>query len=636
MAMLGLRICRDNYRWRWSKIEHMLAALYRYIPRGKTKNSHYYQIINVVNATGDVGLHGQEILCVIVGKVHQSLRQLKNGEQLTTYTKGIGPKWRLELNHISFDSLSCFDVSLPQTYDERRVLQPERLFKDLVMLVGAYGIHTSFDKKFSELVKDIPNANFIVDPPLSVDEAKIKRNQIYEHKLHGSGNPWSPNSWNFKKTKKKRRRCQPDIGWKASSSITDYLSGTINCKQWADLKKVWEVVSTSEFFKLYKMINRLDTPSREMYCVGKFTVEPPIHHQFGAIAEERKINAFIATIRVRYDLQSIKGYNHFEVARKNYLLSTFYSPEEFFFPGILRKKKDSKSIILKLEDSLQRSEDKKKEMRKDYESMMSEKNVSLKSHLSVSCSQKRLCPQSHPLDPIPVDKYDFKCRVCTKVLLIHHIMWHCSLCDWLSCDDCFHKQEPGFSRLVKRSVRGSAITLTNIRSGQNTHSKGLYVMSSRSVLERVEDLKAFQNALRKKDEEVQKLKDRVRDLEDLLRISEAGRRFTRGETELSESRSNSPSVAFNRVKKQSLLTLPNLLPHSLKFTSSSSSKKGSRKEQLSESCLDLEKKHFSTPHRRLSTSILVLPSISKDDIIMSICDKSIDESKVARTTSILM
>jgi len=393
------------------------------------------------------------------------------------------------------------------------------------------------------------------------------------------------------------------------------------------------VLSTSEFFKLYKMINRLDTPSREMYCVGKFTVEPPIHHQFGAIAEERKINAFIATIRVRYDLQSIEGYNHFEVARKNYLLSTFYSPEQFFFPGILRKKKDSKSIILKLEDSLQRSEDKKKEMRK---SMMSEKNVPFKSHLSVSCSQKRLCPQSHPLDPIPVDKYDFKCRVCTKVLLMHHIMWHCSLCDWLSCDDCFHKQEPGFSGLVKRSVRGSAITLTNIRSGQNTHSKSLYVMSSRSVLDRVEDLKAFQNALRRKDEEVQELKDKVRDLEDLLRISEAGRRFTREEIELSDSRSNSPSATINRVKKQSLLTFPNLFRPTLKFTSSSSSKKLSRKERLSASCLDVEKKHSSAPRRGSSTSMLLLPSNSNDDIIMSISDKSSDESKAARTTSILM
>jgi len=298
---------------------------------------------------------------------------------------------------------------------------PERLFKDLVLLVGMHGIYHSFEKFLGILVVDTPDVKFVVNLPLTVDVAKAKRNELYEQNFHGRGNPWSYKSWNFKKTKK-MKRCQPEIGWKACASIFDYLSGTIICSEYSSLIEVWRVLSKNNAFKIFKMINRLDTLSRELICIGKFTVEPPIKYKFTAIPNEEMINAFLATIRVRYDLPIIKGYDHFEFVRKNFKLRQFYSPEQFFIPGLIEDDEDPETIISEMKESSQRKNLKKMELNKNDVSREI-KNTSSQSLSALETSVwKRVCPKSHILDPVPNFQHDSKCGVCQNFLEMQSIM----------------------------------------------------------------------------------------------------------------------------------------------------------------------------------------------------------------------
>merc|ERR1719419_982828 len=111
------------------------------------------------------------------------------------------------------------------------------------------------------------------------------------------------------------------------------------------------------------MINRLDTPSRELICTGKLIVEPPIKYKFTAITEEKTIHAFLATLRVRYNLPTIRGYDHFELVWKNYKLSSFYSPEQFFIPGLIRDDEDPMTIFSAMKESTKRGNLKNMELR---------------------------------------------------------------------------------------------------------------------------------------------------------------------------------------------------------------------------------------------------------------------------------
>jgi len=500
-------------------MENTLAVLYRYIPLqwSKVRNSRspsYF--LDVVNATGQVGLQGQKIASEILGKY---LKQDLN--------KGIGPTPRLENTEVTFDNFRCFDTTLPPIH-ENRSHHPERFFKDIAMLVLV--VYDQFKSKFESLVKDMKNVSFKADQPLSVNGARDKRNQIYE-KLGGRGNPWSHVSWNFKKMKREKKRCQPELGWKACRSITDYLSGTIECTDIKGLQDVWnkvkdlsekvdknkwnlnsvpevdsneekvlcarEEVDDNRIFKVLKVINKLGTVSRDMICIGKFNINPPINWWFDEIAEHMTINVIPVTIRIRWVLTingkktQLDNYNHFELARKNYLLSSLYSPEQLFTPRICNYEKD----LEKEKDNLIKRLYRRKPRRR---------------RLSVKAASKRICPSKHPLSPVPAFENDLSCGVCGRGVEKNQIVWFCGLCNWLCCD-CAYSCQPDrgiSSRKLQRGLKhGSSINFNSAERGHAPGSgstifneDGLYRMyESRTI-------KLLQEELKDSDQ-------RVRDLE---------------------------------------------------------------------------------------------------------------------------
>jgi len=521
IAMVGSRFCRDYWRWRWNILDDTLAALYRYIPLGRKNLSRCHWFIYIVNATGQVALQGQELFTVIVGKVQQHLTQLKKRRRLTTnYAKGIGPKSIWEKKSIGFDKISCFD-KLFHLSSEDHVEHPERLFKDFVLLVGVHGIFRSFNNTFKNLVKDIPNVEFFADLPLSALEAKAKRNQIYEQELFGSGNPWSNMSWNSK-NKKKKMRCQPEVGFKACMNITNYLSGIITCMEYSSLEKVWKLLSNNKLFKVFKLINRLDTPSREIIYIGKFILQPPIHYQFTGIVGEKNINAFIFTVRVRYDLPIIKEYDHFELVRKNYILSSFYSPEQFFSPGLCKDKRNPTILFSKLKESAERRS-RKNLSRWNVESEKTPNSWSPPPSMSLISGRKRVCENSHPLHPMPLFRFGLKCRICRKFLEFNAIKWQCLPCDWISCDDCFYDDSRDVNS-VKGKRRGSAYDFTNIVECDNYNgSSSVPLLSSNDKVKYRMSVKLLQDMLMKKDAEVHELNDKVQQMERSVRMAKYSR-----------------------------------------------------------------------------------------------------------------
>jgi len=432
VALLGARFCRDNWKWDWDMMENTLAVLYRYIPRGLTRarntvTRRYF--FPVVRAIGQVGLHGQNIFSDILGRVPTLVGAMR---KVTRYRKCIGPKSVMENIDITFEQCFCSQITLPPVFGFDRI-HPERVFKDIVVFVSTQGIHERFDCNFQDLVREMQDTCFKANPPLSVYAAWQKRNEIYEKKLRGIGNPWCHESWNFKDTVT-RKLCQPELGWEACTSITDYLSGTINCKDIGSLLWIWQKLKNNKMFKICKMINRLNTLSRELLCIGKLDINPPMKHYFYSIEDDKRIDTMLATIRIRWT-SPFEDYDHFEIARKNYLLHSFYSPEQFFFPRVCNYEKELLDERAQLMVTWKHKS--KKKLRNKGEMKESIKCPDLSPFSEpLPITQKRVCPKDHLLTPIPKFHTDRTCGICGRVV-DKGINWYCQSCNWISCNDCW-------------------------------------------------------------------------------------------------------------------------------------------------------------------------------------------------------
>jgi len=538
VAILSSTFFRDSWKWNWVMMENTLAVLHRYIPRGLARariTLSSRNFICCVQVTGQVGLQGQELLSNIIGRVQQLL-ELKGKPR--RYCKDIGPSAVLANSEMTLETFACFQTTLPPVYGPDRI-HPERLFKDIVVLVSTQGIFERFDAIFQVLVREMENISFKADPPLSVNAARKKRNQIYEKNLGGKGNPWCYQSWNFKMTVK-RKRCQPELGWKACTRITDYLSGTIHCADTVGLRKVWQKLKNMKMFKICKMINRLGTVSREMLCIGKLNINPPVWHYFNAIEEDKLINTMVATIRIRWTTY-FEDYDHFEIARKNYLLNSFYSPEQFFIPRVCNYEKElldeKENLIATFERKCQKKPRKKRKMKESIKlSYLSSSSQPLPT------TQKRVCPKDHPLIPVPVFEQGRKCGACRKGVNAK-INWFCDSCNWISCNDC--------CLLGKGTLGGTERPPHKHGSSINFNSKSLVDVNTE--LDKMNDRRAMlllQDALIEKDQ-------RVRDLERWMQCSSKSEPLQTKKTQSKLGGSLSVDRE-NRINRSSFAKLRNL------------------------------------------------------------------------------
>lgn len=530
LAMLGSRFCRDNWRWKWKMIENTLAVLYRYIPLGLSKSTNSLRLINfleVVNATGQVGLQGQQIACDTIGILEQILQY----EGKRRYYRNIGPLSQFQGREASLNEF-CLHANF--AYKERDCVQPERVFKDIVIFTSTGDVYDRFDSEFSYLVKGMDNVSFKADPPLSVIAAWEKRNEIYEQKLQGRGNPWSHASWDFKRTRKAKERCQPEVGGNACWRITDYLSGTINCSNINNLTNVYEKVSDkkNKIFSLLWLINRLNTASREIICVGKFNINPPLSHYFSEIKEHGMIDCLPVTIRIRLVFSSnVQGYNHFELVRKNFLLSSIYSPNQFYTPRICNYEKELEAERTKLIEEVSQGS-----------STNNQERLMLKD--SSSNAHKRTCPKSHLLDPVPSFERGRKCGICKEVVEINDCIWFCKHCNWLSCDKCGMQNKFVWNRLKqKMPKKGYAINFNTAKRGQNYESKSKKSTNDLDLNER-RKLQILQEMVKKKDQ-------RVRDLELLIEKFRKSHSLVIPESLCDSPRENEEQRQENAVIKRS-------------------------------------------------------------------------------------
>jgi len=513
VAMIGSRFCRDHWLWKWEMMQCTLAALHRYVPRGN-QNYSSYDFIRYVQACGQIALQAQDIFSVIVGTVQRHMSRLDRGKQPTAYyCRGIGPPSQQEIRSVTFSDLQCFDLWLPPAEDGDRVYLQERLFRDFVELVDEY-ILERFEEFLQSLFRDLDGFEFLVDPPPNAQAAWEKRNVVYEQTLRGTGNPWSCQSWDFVKTKKLEKRCNPEVAWNASMLIYDYLSGTINCKTYFGLVKVWKLLSSSKGFTLVKMVNRLDTSTRDLVCIGKLIIKPPVRFHFASNNEKRNINAFLLTIRIRYGLPLLDGYDHFELLRRHHRLIRFYTADQFFFPKLLinakrkellKENRSAVSQIKKSEKQKKTSRGVHKSVRQSLKLLAKEKNESLMLHEAVG---KRVCPSKHPLTPLPVFRDNLRCQVCHQVLEANAIMWDCATCAWVSCDGCFaqspNKGSPNtLPKPFARKRHGSSFNFNSDKPQDLSESK----VESNALLERRIEL--LQDALSKKDQKLRELEHTI-------------------------------------------------------------------------------------------------------------------------------
>jgi len=413
VALLGKFLSREYWRCNWSIIDCTLAALYRYIPRGRKASLGSRKLLKVVNAVAQVGLQGQDIASTIIGTIEQHLVQAKIGKHLNRYIRShVGPKIRPPENKpVAFYDFNCFKMKAPSK-------RAEQVFRDLVEL-GERHVLDQLDHYFNkQLLREITSTEFIANPYLNWDEARERRNEIYS-KIGGKGYPWSHVSWT--KKSKPRRKCDPKLGWKACMLINDYLSGTINCSGLADVNKVWRELKDSKGFTPCKTINRLATGSRDLVCIGHLNLKQPINFEFECCRKHFNIDLFLVTIRIRHNLPILDGYNHFEDLQRNYLLRSFHSPDQLFIPRLCKyeerkhEREPQSKTPLKLQPRTQ--------------SMPDLPNL----------PGKKCCPKNHPLYSMPAPYDDLKCEDCGKTLKQRAIMHHCIPCHWTLCGSCFHR-----------------------------------------------------------------------------------------------------------------------------------------------------------------------------------------------------
>jgi len=419
VAILGTHLCRSYWNERWPTLECTLAALYRYIPRGR-KAAPLVPVANkllkVINAAAQVGLQGQSIESRIIGTLQQHLYLAKKQRSSAMWTPN-----HLQRQHtrkaerqVAFDDFDCFKMNLP--YNDA-----ERVFKELVEIgEEAFELFTNY---FKDLVCEVPLAEFLVNPPLGEEEARKKRNKIYA-KLGGKGDPWSHISWNAEKSRK-NKTCDPNLGWKACMLIHDYLSGTINCLGHTVLKHVRMKFNNSSAFTICKTINKLNTSSRDLVCIGSLELGNPeikkkfreITYHFTGNKEKIPIDVFLVTLRIRLHTPILGYCDYYDHLRQNHLLNSLWSSEELFTLRLCKAKEKTRTRRLK-------SQSAPEQMR------MSMLNL-------LKFPGQALCPENHSLCQMPAPYTDHQCAGCKKILEQTSIMHYCITCDWLLCSSCF-------------------------------------------------------------------------------------------------------------------------------------------------------------------------------------------------------
>jgi len=424
VAILGTHLCRTYWHGKWPTLECVLAALYRYTPRGRKAAPLVPcadKLLKVINAVAQVGLQGQSIESNIIGTMQQHLFLAKTRRNLAMWTPSYlqRPHTRKAEKQVAFDDFDCFKMKLPYK-------DAERVFKELVEIgEDAFELFTNY---FNGLVCEVPQAEFLVNPPLGEEEAREKRNKIYS-KLGGKGDPWSHLSWNAKKSRKDKI-CDPNLGWKACMLIHDYLSGTINCPGPTALKRMRMKFNNSSAFTICKTINKLNTSSRDLVCIGYLSLGNPeikktlreITYHFACNKEKILIDVFLVTIRIRLHTPILERCDYYDHLRQNHLLNSFYSSEQLFTPRLCKEKENTGTSRLK--------------------SQSAPEPMRLSMYNLLKLPGQALCPENHSLCQMPAPYTDHQCARCKKILKQTSIMHYCITCDWLLCSSCF-RNKPG-------------------------------------------------------------------------------------------------------------------------------------------------------------------------------------------------
>jgi len=320
---------------------------------------------------------------------------------------------------VAFDDFDCFKMKLPYR-------DAERVFKELVEIgEEAFELFTNY---FKGVVCEVPKAEFLENPPLGEEEAREKRNKIYAN-LGGKGDPWSHVSWNAKKSRKDKI-CDPNLGWKACMLIHDYLSGTINCPGPTVLKRIRMKFKNSSAFTICKTINKLNTSSRDLVCIGYLSLGNPeikknsreITYHFACNKEKIPIDVFLVTLRIRLHIPILECCDYYDHLRQNHLLNSLYSSEQLFTPRLCKENENTGTRRLKSQSA--------------PEQMIFSMNNLLK------LPGQALCPENHSLCQMPAPYTDHQCARCKKILKQTSIMHYCITCDWLLCSSCF-RDKPG-------------------------------------------------------------------------------------------------------------------------------------------------------------------------------------------------